>query len=134
MNIKRYIIGSIAVFIFLFLAEGVFHGIIMEPNYSNHMDLQRAPDGQESRMGYMASGFLVMAFGFCYIFIQGYKGTGIMEGVRYGLYASRAFGLSTKLINHTVFPWPADWIWLGTLGEGIIFIAAGALIAALYKE
>ena len=134
MNVKRYIIGSIAVFVFIFLAEFVFHGIIMEPNYSSHMDLLRPQEEADARMGYMATGFFVLAFGFCYIFIQGYKGTGVLEGIRYGLYASIAFGVSTKLINHTVFPWPADWIWLTGLGETVILMAAGGLIAALYKE
>ena len=134
MNVKRYILGSIAVFVFIFLAEGVFHGIIMEPNYSSHMDILRPQEEADANMGFMAAGFLVMAFGFCYIFIQGYKGTGVMEGVRFGLYTALAFGLSTKLINYTVFPWPADWIWTTTLGEGIILMAAGALIAVLYKE
>lgn len=134
MNVKKYIIGSIAVFVFIFLAEFVFHGMIMQPNYSNHMDILRPQEDADANMSYMATGFLVLAFGFCYIFIQGYKGTGVGEGIRFGLYTTLTFTLSTKLINHTVFPWPADWIGTTTLGEGVIFMAAGALIAMLYKE
>ena len=133
MNIKRYILGSLAVFVFIYLAEFVFHGMIMADNYSQHADIIRADEDALAHMGYMAAGFVVMAFGFCFVFIQGYKGTGVAEGIRFGLYVMLAFGLSTKLINHAVFPYPVDWIYLTTLGEGIIYMAAGALIASIYK-
>lgn len=133
MNVKRYILGSIAVFCFVFVAEFLFHGFIMKDSYLAHMELLRAEGDQMAYMPFMALGFLILAFGFCFIFINGYEGKGVAEGVRFGLYAAIAFGVSSQLINYTVFPLPKDWIVSWMVGESVIMMLAGAVIALIYK-
>ena len=133
MNVKRYVLGSLAVFVFIYLAEFLFHGVIMAGKYQEQIELLRPEAGSMARMPVMALGFLIMAFGFCFVFTKGYEGKGIAEGIRFGLYVAIAFGLSANLINYTVFPWPGMWVAYWTIGETIIMMMGGALIALIYK-
>lgn len=133
MNVKRYILGSLAVFLFVYLAEFLFHGFFMKEAYLARMDLLRPEADQMAYMPFMTLGFLILAFGFSFIFIQGYEGKGVAEGVRFGLYAAIAFGVSANLINYCVFPLPKSWVASWIIGETIIIMLAGAVIALIYK-
>jgi hypothetical protein len=134
MNTKRYLWASLAVFVFIFLAEFLFHGVIMKNTYAMHMDLLRPEAEQQATFPFMILGFLLLAFGFCFIFVKGYEGRGIAEGVRFGLYAALAFGISTQLINYSVFPYPGSWVGMWIFGESLIVIAAGAIAAMIYRR
>ena len=133
MNLKRYMLGSLVVFLVIFASEWLFHGVIMKSAYDAHLDLLRPQAEAGSYMPYMALGFLILAFGFSYIFVKGYEGRGVGEGVRFGLYAGIAFGVSTNLINFTVFPLPGSWVAAWCVGETIILMLAGAVLSAVYK-
>lgn len=133
MNVKRFILTSLAVFVFVYLLEFLFHGLLMADSYMAHSELLRTSQEQMVYMPFMALGFLILAFGFTYIFIQGYEGKGLVEGLRFGLYAGIAFCVSTHLINYAVFPHPRNWVASWIVGETLILMLAGALAALLYK-
>ena len=133
MNTGRYVIGSIAVFVFFFLYEWLFHGIILNSWYQEGLDLVRPEQQMAAFTAWMVVGFLVLAFGFCYIFLKGYEGKGIGEGVRYGIYVAFAFGISTYLINYAVFPHPGQWVLAWIVGNIIMMMGGGGLFAAIYK-
>jgi hypothetical protein len=117
----------------VYLCEFVLHGGIMADSYLAHAELLRPEAEQVAYMPFMALGFLILAFGFCFIFIQGYEGRGLAEGLRFGLYAAIAFGVSTQLINYAVFPRPKTWVVAWIIGESLILMLAGGLIALIYK-
>ena len=133
MNLKRYMLGSLVVFLVIFASEWLFHGTIMKSAYDANQTLLRPQQEAESYMPFMALGFLILAFGFSYIFTKGYEGRGVGEGIRFGLYAGVAFGISTSLINYTVFPLPGSWVAAWCVGETIIMMLAGAALSAVYK-
>jgi len=133
MNVGRYVWGSLAVFVFIFLAEWLFHGIIMGSTYQEAIGLLRPEDNAGAYSVWMILGFLILAFGFGFVFVKGYENKGCMEGLRYGLYVAVAFGVSTKLVNFAVFPYPASWVVAWLIGETIIMIVAGLVFAAIYK-
>ena len=133
MNVKRYVLGSFAVFLVIFLAEFLFHGMIMVDSYNQYLELLRPESESFSYMPFMSLGFLILAFGFSYIFVQGYEGKGVGEGVRFGLFVGIAFGISSNLINYAVFPWPSAWIVAWIAGETVIMMLAGAVLALVYK-
>jgi hypothetical protein len=133
MNVQRYFIGSIVVFVFIFLAEWVFHGLIMDGFYDEAQHLLRPETDGGGCMIWMIIGFLLMAFGFCFIFTKGYENKGIGEGIRFGLYVAIAFSVSTSLIGFSVYPYPASWVIGWIIGEPIIAIISGIIIAAIYK-
>ena len=133
MNVSKYVIGSFAVFVFIFLIEGVFHGMIMKSIYDQSIHLLRPEAEAQARFLWMLIAYLIMAFGFCFIFLKGYEGKGIGEGIRYGLYIGTAFGVSNSIINYVVFPYPASWIIAWVIAYPIIMMLAGALFAVIYK-
>lgn len=127
-------IGSIAVFVFFFVYEWVFHELIMNSWYQEALHLFRPAGQMAAFMPWMVAGFLVMAFGFCLVFLKGYEGKGIGEGVRYGIYVAVAFGVSVYMINYAVFPHPPQWVLAWILGFIIMLMAGGGLFAAIYKK
>jgi hypothetical protein len=133
MNVKRYILTSLAVFVCVYLLEFLFHGMLMANSYMEHADLLRSSQEQLAYMPFMALGFVILAFGFTLIFIHGYEGKGVAEGLRFGLYTGIAFSVSTNLINYAVFPRPKLWVVCWIVGETLILMVAGALAAVLYK-
>jgi hypothetical protein len=133
MNIQRYFIGSFVVFLFIFAAEFIFHGQIMEGFYQEAMNLLRPEAEAMAYFPSMIAGFLVLSFGFCYVFTKGFENKGIGEGARFGFWVGITFSVSTSLINYAIFPWPTSWIVGWIIGEPIILMIAGVIFAAIYR-
>lgn len=132
MNVKKYIIASIAVYIVFMILDYVIHGVILSDTYMSMEGVWR-PD-MENYMWIMWVTSLVFSFSFVYIFTKGYEGKGIAEGIRYGLiigifvmfigmfnqYASYPISLSLTI----------QWFIYGL----IELMAAGAVTALIYKK
>ena len=133
MNAGRYVLGSVVVFVYLFVYEWIFHGVIGKGWYSEYAHLTR-PDAEVGMfMFWMIIGLLLLAFGFCFVFIKGYERRGIGEGFRYGLYVGLAFSVSNTLIEYGVLPLPVKWVVAWIIGYLIMMILAGIIFAAIYR-
>lgn len=133
MNTKSYLIGSIVVFIVMYLLDYLFHGIILAGQYEMIQHILRTPEAMMTYMPAMLLADLIMAFGFGYIFIRGREGKGIGEGIRYGLLIGFVFGVGPAMINYAVFPL-TGWIMLAYFfGYPIECMILGAIFAAIYK-
>ena len=82
MNTKRYFVASLAVFVAAVVLDYVIHGVILKSAYEATKTIWR-PD-MDSKVWIFALVDLIIAFPFTYIFVKGYEGKGIMEGVRFG--------------------------------------------------
>ena len=133
MNTVRYVWGSLAVFVFFYLYEWLVHGVILASWYQEGLHLLRPEEQMGAFMAWMTLGILILAFGFCLVFLKGYEGNGIAEGVRYGIYVALAFGISTYLINYSVFPHPGQWVLAWIVAAIIQMMLGGAIFAAIYK-
>ena len=133
MNVGRYVLGSIVVFAFFLIIEWIFHGIIMTGWYKESLELHRADAYTGGFLFWMLLGFLILAFGYCFVFTKGYENKGIAEGFRFGLYVGLTFSVSASLIEYSVFPFPAKWIIGWIIGYLIIMILAGIIFAAIYR-
>ncbi len=133
MNAGRYVLGSVVVALYFYLYEWLLHGIIMSKSYNEQMSLFR-PDAESGIfLFWMLLGLVIMAFGFCFIFLKGYENKGIGEGFRYGLYVGLAFAVTNVLIEYSVFPFPGSWVISWIIGYMIMMILAGIIFAAIYK-
>ena len=69
---------------------------------------------------------------FTFIFVKGYQGLGIREGLRFGIYVTWLVAVPNVLYQYATQPVPsmlaAKWVALG-LGENM---ALGAVVALLY--
>lgn len=131
MSIKRYVSASIAVFVFIFLYEWVFHGILLKPVYNATQHLWRAQE--DCVFWAMLLGQFLFPFIFAYIFTKGYEKKGIAEGIRFGVVIGLLF-VPSNLIYYAVQPLPGSLVLAWCFGGIIEMAIAGAILAAVYKN
>ncbi|MBZ5538798.1 MAG: hypothetical protein LAO31_22865 [Acidobacteriia bacterium] len=150
MNVKRFLIAAVVVFVILVAYEFVIHGVILSNMYKPYTEgpslTRNAPNlflspGSTSRaypfLFHIAIfvGDLLFAFFFTYIFTRGVEGKGWLgEGLRYGVLV---WGLAILPLNVGMYSWsqmPGKilmwWIIFGLI-ECLIL---GSVCAALYKK
>lgn len=132
MNIKRFVIASITVFLVIQGVDWLVHGLLLSGWYSQLTGLWRT--NMMELMWVMVLGSLFFSFMFVFIFIKGYEGKGILEGIRYGLYIGLLLYISGMLGQYAMYPIPIElalvWICYGV----IEMMVAGAVAAALYRS
>ena len=128
MNKKRYVIMSIVVWLVFFLIEFFAHVTILGSSYSSHTEFMRT--GGSDVMVLNVVGGLIFSFLFCYIFIKGYEGKGIIEGFRFGIIIGAFIWLPKMIFEYANFNFPGSWplIWFIF---GVIASVFGGIISAL---
>lgn len=133
MNTNRFMLASLVVFVFFFLAEWIFHGVILRVSYMEVQQLLR-PEGEATGfMTWMVLGHLFMALMFCYLFTKNYENKGVAEGLRFGLIIGLLYGIPTSLINYAVQPWPMSIVLSWMIGYTMIFTMAGVVVSMVYR-
>jgi hypothetical protein len=131
MNTKRFIIASIVIFIAVEILDLVEHGLILGSSYMSLTGIWRTD--MNSVMWIMYVTALAFSFLFVYIFIKGYEGKGIAEGIRFGLLVGLLMAGIDIANQYVVYPIPSmlaiQWFVFGM----IRFVIYGILAAAIYK-
>ena len=130
MNLKRYVLASLAVFAFIFVFEWVFHGNLLSDFYAQSPNLWRAKE--DCVMPAMFLGQLLFPFVFTFIFIKGFENKGIGEGIRYGTLIWLLF-IPNNLIFYAVMPLSFTLVGLWVLGSLIEMVISGAIVATIYR-
>jgi hypothetical protein len=133
MNIKRYVVVAIVVWVALFILEYILHGVVLTGFYRDIEHTLRPANSMPAFFAWVLLGEVILAFGFCYIFVKGYENRGIAEGVRYGLLIGITFGVSTTLINYAVHPIPGGMAVALIVGYAVEMGILGIIAAAIYK-
>ena len=130
MNVKRFVIASIAVFFAFQIVDAIVHVGILGKTYES-MEIWR-PD-MISKIWIMYLGSLILAFLFTYIFIKGYENKGLAEGVRYGLTIGLFANIPYAFYSYALYPLPfslcLQWFIYGMIG----FIIYGLIVFVFYK-
>jgi len=131
MNKKRLIIAGIVIFIAVQFFDFIEHGLILRGAYQATMNIWRMD--MNSVMWIMYVTALIFSFLFVYIFIKGYEGKGIVEGIRYGL----LIGLLMTGINifgqYVIYPIPFNLAIQWFIYDMIRFVIYGIIVSAIYK-
>jgi hypothetical protein len=131
MNIKRYVIASLAIFVVFQITGFIIHSVILMPTYAALASLWR-PD-MMSYMWIMYPTGLVKSFMLVYIFTKGHEGKGIMEGLRFGLVIGLFMQVPVIWGQFMVYPVPfslaIQWFIYGL----VEFLIAGVVAAAIYR-
>ncbi len=131
MNVKRYLLASLAVFVTGFVLEFLINNVILKATYEQLKHLWR-PD-MDSLMWLGPIIGVVLSLLLTYIFTKGYEGKGIMEGVRFGvvmgLFMSFPMALGTYMMIAIPGSLAVEWFIFGMI-EYIIY---GIVVAAIYK-
>lgn len=133
MNVKRYVIAVIAVFIFTFAYDFVVHGVLLADTYKSLGNLWRPEADMQALMPLMAVAQILLAAIFTFIFTRHYEGNGVGEGLRYGLYAGLLLG-APQVASYVWMPVPVSLTatWVG--GVVLWGILAGIVVSLVYKE
>ena len=133
MKNKTLWIGFVVVFIVLQGFGFVIHTVMIADTYASLSSVLRPEAEMMDMMWMMMLSAAVMIFMFCYIFTKGYEGTGIMEGVRFGLLVGIMMAGATAIDPHVIFPLPADVATIWLLSGVVSLMIGGAVFAAIYK-
>jgi hypothetical protein len=131
MNVKRFIIASIAVYLVFQVLDFIIHGVILADTYKALANVWR-PDMMSLMWIFYIAG-LLFAFLFVYIFIKGYEGKGILEGVRYGIIIGLLMNVIGMFGQYVMYPLPFTLIILWFISGMIESILGGIAAAAIYK-
>jgi len=104
MNCKKLILATVLGFVVMFLISGLWYLIIMKGYYNEQFsEVFR----QESKMIWIAIGYLVGAFLLALIYPIGYKGGAPMnEGLRFGILMGLLIALPMGLTLYGVYTIP----------------------------
>ena len=83
MNIKKFLIASLVVFVTLQILDYVIHSLILMSAYESLQAVFR-PDMMDKMWIFYLTG-IIFSLLFVYIFSKGYEGKGVAEGAKYGL-------------------------------------------------
>jgi hypothetical protein len=131
MNVKRYLAATLAVFVVSVALGYLVNGVLLQSTYASIHGVWR-PDIL-SKMWINAVNDFILSFVFVYLFVKGYEGRGIMEGVRFGLLMGLIFAVPAAYGAYVIIPIPyylaLEWFLYGMAQTVIIGIVA----AAIYK-
>lgn len=132
MNVTRVALAAIAVFAFIFIYEGLFHGQFMMADYTATAALWRSQTEMMANMGWLTLGQAVFAVLFTIIFTKGYEGRGVSEGIRYGVLIGLLL-IGPTLVRYAVEPIPLSMILKWIVGGMIEATVAGIIAALVYR-
>ena len=131
MNVKRFVVAVIVVFITFQIFDFIIHRIILAPTYQKLESLWR-PDMMSKMWIFHVTSFVVSLL-FVFIFTKGYEGRGIGEGIRYGLLIGLLMNVAGIFNQYAVYPIPFTLIFQWFIYGMIVFIICGIIAALIYK-
>jgi hypothetical protein len=131
MNVKRFILASIAVFFAFEIMDAIIHMVILKKTYEALASIWR-PD-MMSLLWIFHVGALILAFLFTYIFIKGYENKGILEGVRYGIIIGLFANIPYGFYEYAMYPLPLSLCIQWFIYGMIEFMICGIIAAGIYK-
>ena len=133
MNIKRFLLATLVVFIFIVFFEWIFHGIILGEMYLTSQTLWRTEEAMQAHFIWLVIGQLLFTVMFCFIFTRGYADKGWLEGLRYGVYVTLLLA-GPQLILYAMQPIPRILMFYWLMGGLVEMMIAGILIALIYRR
>ena len=135
MNCQRWFVGGIVTAIAVFFYQYLVHSFVLMGHYETVRQFMRV-EGEMGVATFLIWAFvadLVLALGLGYMFIKGYEGKGVIEGVRFGLVAGLVFGFYFQLFHWLVFPGPFMASFYQMLVTLVEFTLVGVVFASMYK-
>ncbi len=133
MNAKKFTIASIAVVIFIFIFELLFHGMYLKSTYEQTAGLWRSEAEMKDYVLWLTLGQIIISIGFVALFTKAFKRGGIVEGVVYGLLLAIIF-VGNLLIWYAVAPYHTNLLINWIVGTVIELVLAGVIVAFIYQS
>jgi hypothetical protein len=132
MNFKRYLISTLALFVFIFIYEMLVHGFLLMGMYQATASVWRHYEISTSLPLALCFQFALSAWT-AFIFSQLFKNGGIKNGLLFGLF----IGVFAGILTASWYQWldvPATlglaWF-IGATGEGL---GGGLILGSIYRK
>ena len=133
MNVKRFVLACVGVYVVYQILGFVIHTFILGDTYQSLASVWRPEAEMMSKMWIMYLTSAVWTVLFCYIFTRGYESKGIMEGVRYGLLIGLMIGIPFSYESWVIYPITIGLAHAWVIATLVVAVACGATLAAIYK-
>lgn len=131
---KKFLISWIVVFVVWMIGSFLVHGLMLGEAYASLGDMMRAEADQQAYFPYMLAAHVIMAGAFVWIYQRGAENKPwIAQGVRYGIAVALLAPVPVYLIYYAVQPFPFGLVTKQIIGDGLLVIVLGVLVAALNK-
>lgn len=131
MNVNRYLIASLAVFVAAVVLDYVINGVILKDAYEATKSVWRPDMASKTWIFFLID--LIYAFPFTYIFVRGYEGKGIIEGVRFGAIVGVLLSVPMAYGLYALLPVPYSLALQWFLYGFIEAVLLGLVAAAVYR-
>lgn len=133
MNLKKFSICVVAVWVTVLVSDFVIHQVLLKNMYGATANLWRPEAEMAQHMPAMFGGQFIVALCLAWIFVHGYKGTGIKEGVRFGLLIG-GLEMGKNLIMAAVAPYPCSLVGSWIAAGFVQAILVGCVASLAYKK
>lgn len=131
MSKVRYVIISILVFAVHLTIQYYEHMRFMRSSYAARPELMRVEGIDIIVMN--VAGSLIYSFLFCYIFVKGYEGRGVMEGVRFGVVIIAFLWFPKMIFEYANMNFPGSWPLFWFLFGAVSSVICGVICAFIYR-
>lgn len=134
MNIKKWVLSGIAVFVVTFVLDFLFHGVLLKGLYEQTVLIWRSDANR--LMWLMTMTQLIFGFVLAWFYTLGYepKKEGLSQGIRFGIYTGILLVAAQGFVWYVVLPVPFI-LNLGWLASTFIdTVAGGAVIGLIYRK
>jgi hypothetical protein len=136
MNVKRWLLASVVIFIFVSVFGYVVHEVMLAGLYQQTASVWRPKAEMDSMMWLLSLSSAVYTLAFTFIYAKGYEAAkpGLSQGLRFGLYVWVLTSVAFNLAWYALIPIPASLPVYWTIAGLIESLAIGAIAGFLYKE
>ena len=132
MNVKRFVLACLAVFVFVMLFGWVFHDVLLKDTYAQTANMWRTKAEMGQYFVWLVLGQFVQVVAFCVIYTrsESHKRS-VAFGAGYGI-AVGVLKAGGSLVIHAVQPLPMSLIGAWIVGDIVQIAIAGAILGAIY--
>jgi len=135
MNIKKFRIAFIVIFIVYEVTNFVIHAAILGSTYMSEgvKEVFRPQEALEATQWIRIVTEVVWTFFFTFIFVKGYENKGIVEGIKYGIYIGLFYSFVWAYQSYWMYPFPYSLMFQWFIFGLIQCVLLGVVAALIYK-
>jgi hypothetical protein len=133
MNARFFIAWAVTFFAWM-AGSYLVHGLMLHDDYAKLQNLFRQPAEAQNYFHFMILAHILMAGAFVWIYRQGMTAAAWAgQGLRFGLAVALLSPVPIYLIYYVVQPLPADLVVRQIIGDSILVVLLGVLVAWLHR-
>ena len=131
---KKFLISWVAVFVVWMVGSFLVHGLWLSETYASLTNMMRPEAEAQEMFHFMLLAHVLMAGAFCWIYLRGREDKPWMQqGMRFGIAIALLAPIPTFMIYYTVQQTPGLLAVQQSIGDSVIVVVLGLLVAFLNK-